>query len=332
MNTAISEYIKYINTSQADRKDLFDEPRKVSLQISLHKIPNLIGAKTVFCKLPHSLHINDKKENPSICLIVKDVDPKDRDYEKTTRKYQSLVADQSLNSLISMIVPLKQLNLEFRHFEAKRKLCTSFDMFLADKCLHEILFNGSKLGKEFRKRRKMPVEIDVNSLTLKEDIQNVLYSTSIRLSGRGAIVDINTFLSTHTVEQALANISAVKAELIKHLPGGEANIKSMYLKSTDLLSVPVYLDTNPIEHVNEIKVANNMTPNKKKKANKLSVKRLAKRTIIEQKKNKKKEKQLKKKSQIIGSTEKDTEEKMDSSDVVKAKKTLNKIKKSVIVQ
>lgn len=34
---------------------------------------------------------------------MKDVDPKDRDYEKTTRKYQSLVADQSLNSLISMV-------------------------------------------------------------------------------------------------------------------------------------------------------------------------------------------------------------------------------------
>ena len=51
-------------------------------------------------------------------------------------------------------MPLKQINLEFRHFEAKRKLCTSFDLFLADKCLHEILFSGSKLGKEFRKRRK----------------------------------------------------------------------------------------------------------------------------------------------------------------------------------
>ena len=51
-------------------------------------------------------------------------------------------------------MPIKQLKLEFRHFEAKRKLCTSFDMFLSDKCLHEILFNGSKLGKEFKKRKR----------------------------------------------------------------------------------------------------------------------------------------------------------------------------------
>ena len=61
--------------------------------------------------------------------------------------------------LPKQIIPLKQLNLEFRHFEAKRKLSTSFDLFLADKCLHEILFSGSKLGKEFRKRRKYTLSV-----------------------------------------------------------------------------------------------------------------------------------------------------------------------------
>ena len=70
------------------------------------------------------------------------------------RKYKAIVDKQQLNTIVKQIMPLKQLNLEFRHFEAKRKLCTSFDLFLADKCLHEILYGGSKLGKEFRKRRK----------------------------------------------------------------------------------------------------------------------------------------------------------------------------------
>jgi hypothetical protein len=91
---------------------------------------------------------------PEICLITKDVDKKSRDYEKTIRKYKSIVENHQLTSLIKHVIPLKQLNLEFRHFEAKRKLSTSFDLFLADKALHEILFGGSKLGKEFRKRRK----------------------------------------------------------------------------------------------------------------------------------------------------------------------------------
>ena len=104
--------------------------------------------------MPHSL-IGDQEQNmPEVCLIVKDLDKKNRDYDKTVRKFQMLVEKHQLNSIVKQIMPLKQLNLEFRHFEAKRKLVTSFDLFLADKALHEILYGGSKLGKEFRKRRK----------------------------------------------------------------------------------------------------------------------------------------------------------------------------------
>lgn len=91
---------------------------------------------------------------PEVCLIVKDIDKKDRDYEKTIRKYEKLVKDNQLDNVIKKIMPLKQLNLEFRPFETKRTLSTSFDIFLADKSLYEILFTGSKLGKEFRKRKK----------------------------------------------------------------------------------------------------------------------------------------------------------------------------------
>lgn len=91
---------------------------------------------------------------PETCLIVKDIDKKDRDYEKTIRKYEKIIKDSQLDSIVKKVMPLKQLNLEFRPFETKRTLSTSFDLFLADKTLYEILFNGSKLGKEFRKRKK----------------------------------------------------------------------------------------------------------------------------------------------------------------------------------
>jgi hypothetical protein len=36
-------------------------------------------------------------------LIVKDVDPKDRDFEKTVRKYDSLIEQQNLKRFISMV-------------------------------------------------------------------------------------------------------------------------------------------------------------------------------------------------------------------------------------
>ncbi len=49
-------------------------------------------------KLPHSLVENENQ--PEVCLIVKDVDKKDRDYEKTIRKYQQLIEKNNLSSII----------------------------------------------------------------------------------------------------------------------------------------------------------------------------------------------------------------------------------------
>jgi ribosome biogenesis protein UTP30 len=79
---------------------------------------------------------------------------KDRDYERTIRKYKRLIDKHALGDLVKMILPVKQLKQEFRPYEAKRKLCTSFEVFIADKCLHDVLYNGSQLGREFQKRKK----------------------------------------------------------------------------------------------------------------------------------------------------------------------------------
>lgn len=97
-----------------------------------------------------------KENQPEICLIVKDAvkDRKDRDYEPTVRKYERIVEENGLKELVKLILPMKQIKLEFRPFEIKRKLSTSFTMFVADKSLHEILFGGSHLGREFQKRKK----------------------------------------------------------------------------------------------------------------------------------------------------------------------------------
>ncbi len=48
MEEAIKEFQKYLINSNADKKDLFDVgPKKISLQICFHKIPNLINEKPI---------------------------------------------------------------------------------------------------------------------------------------------------------------------------------------------------------------------------------------------------------------------------------------------
>jgi len=235
--------------------------------------------KQILCKLPHS--INEGDAEPEVCLIVKDAEPKkkkDRDFDKSVRKYQQIVDKNHLTTVIKHILPIKQLKLEFRNFETKRKLCNSFDLFLADKCLHSILFCGSKLGVEFHKKKKMPIEIEIENdkKDLGASVKDILHSTMIHLSGKGVVIDIKAFLSTHSVSQILENLSAIKRVLAETLPGGEANIKSMYLKATNALAVPIYVDQSG-RSLNEIKVPSNMTPAKIKLERKKTVKRLRKK-------------------------------------------------------
>ena len=68
--------------------------------------------------------------------------------------------------------------------------------------------------------------------------------------------DINAFLNSHSVEEATENIEAIRKTLAKCLPGGESNIKSMYLKSTNLPAIPIYV--NDEENPNKIHLPNNV--------------------------------------------------------------------------
>lgn len=53
-------------------------------------------------KLPHPI-IDEETNIPEVCLIVKDVDKKDRDYERTVRKYTQIVQENNLENVIKKV-------------------------------------------------------------------------------------------------------------------------------------------------------------------------------------------------------------------------------------
>lgn len=95
--------------------------------------------------------------------------------------------------------------------------------------------------------------------------------------------------------------------MFKHLPGGESNVKSMFIKSTDSPAVPIYADVTG--NMNQVKIKNNMTPGKINRAKKLNVKRLKKSAQIKTKAKARAEKKARKVS-----TEKNVAEKIIKKD------------------
>ena len=53
------------------------------------------------------------REDPQVCLIVKDIDPKDRDYEKTVRKYDNLIEEHNLNKKDASFLRLNNIKIFF---------------------------------------------------------------------------------------------------------------------------------------------------------------------------------------------------------------------------
>lgn len=74
-------------------------------------------------------------------------------------------------------------------------------------------------------------------------------------------------------------MEAIRAILAKNLPGGEKNIKSIYIKSTNSPALPIYSDEqgNP----NQVDMPNNMSVGKIKRSKLLAKnKKIKKKTSV----------------------------------------------------
>jgi hypothetical protein len=54
--------------------------------------------------------------------------------------------------------------------------------------------------------------------------------------------DIPAFLSTNTATEALENINVIREKFDKIVDGGPKNIKAIYLKATNQVSLPIYIN------------------------------------------------------------------------------------------
>ena len=63
------------------------------------------------------------------------------------------------------IIPLRELKVEYKQFEAKIQLSNKFDLFLADDRIIRMVPHF--LGKSFYKKKKIPLQINLKAKDLK---------------------------------------------------------------------------------------------------------------------------------------------------------------------
>lgn len=229
VGTAVSALIKL---SENSTKKLIDEVEVVNIQVCLKRVPP--KEKSIKLQLPHGL----AHEGREICLFVKDLDGgADREYQPSVSHFQDLLQKSGIDKPAD-IIPLKQLKLEYKPYEAKRNLSNAFDIYLADARIMRLL--PSYLGKHFYGKKKSPVQVDFEAKDLKEEFQAAVNNSRCVISSKGdSSLGIVANLGM-TPAEVTANICAAANQVAAAVPGGPTNVKTLAIKTPCSPSIPLY--------------------------------------------------------------------------------------------
>ncbi|CAN4090378.1 unnamed protein product [Withania somnifera] len=211
---------KKIHQEEEDEEQEVDD-NFIYLQLTLNKIPPKQLTTPHKITLPHPLS-HPLESFSNICLIIHDK-PKKPHNSKTNLDVETV--QKKLNSLgipISKVVKFSKLKSEYKTFEAKRGLYSSYELFLADKRVVHLL--EGILGKQFyKKKRKVPVPVDLRgNSNWKEEIERACSSTLLCLgNGTCSVLKIGRggMESGEVMENVLAAIDGIVEFVPKKLGG-----------------------------------------------------------------------------------------------------------------
>ncbi|KAK9924084.1 hypothetical protein M0R45_032472 [Rubus argutus] len=225
---AVNALLKWRNSKSETRKpDLLDSDELVYLVATLKKVPPKGRVNAYKIPLPTPLH----SQLTEFCLIYDD-----RPKSKLTKDQiqKKIKAD---NLPVAKILKFSKLKSDYKAFESKRKLLNSYDMFLADKQIVPLL--PRLLGKQFFKKKKIPVPVDLLHKNWKEQIDRVCGSALLFLS-TGTCSVVRVAKTSMSAEEIVENVVSAVNGIVEIVPGNWGGVRSLHLKLLESIALPVY--------------------------------------------------------------------------------------------
>ncbi|XP_057957730.1 uncharacterized protein LOC131150788 [Malania oleifera] len=226
---AVNALVKWNSSkSKNEKPQLLDEDHFVYLVLTLKKIPSKVPTNPFKIPIPHPLHTPSTSE---LCLIIDDRPKSNLTAEAAKKKVKSE------DIPISKVLRLSKLKTDYREYERKRKLCNSYGMFLVDKRIVHLL--PRLLGKQFFKKKKTPVPVDLTQKNWKEQIERVCGSALLYLP-TGTCSVVRVARASMEREDIVENVVAAINGAAEFVPKKWANVRSFHLKFSESLALPVY--------------------------------------------------------------------------------------------
>ncbi|KAK1292860.1 hypothetical protein QJS10_CPB17g01837 [Acorus calamus] len=232
---AVDALLKWNRSRLKNQKaQLFEHDDLLNLVITLKKIPTKARTNPFRVPLPHPVHPFDGSDE--ICLIVDDRPRKKTgggvsDPPSAKRKIE---AD---GIPVSKVLKLSKLRTDYKPFEARRKLCDSYDLFLADRRIVHLL--PRLLGKAFFKKKKIPVPVDLSRKDWMERIKHCCVSALLYLR-TGTCCSLKIGRTSQSREEIVENVIAAAEGAVPLVPKKWGNVRSLHLKMRESLALPIY--------------------------------------------------------------------------------------------
>lgn len=229
LGKAINALLKWEKSrSQAQKPQLLEGDQFIYLVLTLKRIPQKAATNASLVPLPHPLHAPPSSE---ICLIVGDRSGSGLTSDLAKKKIQSEDVP------VSKVLKLSKLRSDFREFERKRKLCDSYDLFLTDRRVVPLL--PRILGKQFFKKRKLPVPVDLRHRNWKEQVERACGSALLYLR-TGTCCVLKVARASMAKQEIVENVAAAINGVAKIVPKKWANVRSFHVKLLESTALPVY--------------------------------------------------------------------------------------------
>ncbi|KAI3687733.1 hypothetical protein L1987_81435 [Smallanthus sonchifolius] len=209
------------HTSQLLPQDDF-----IYLILTLKKIPQK-GVRTNPNKipLPHPII------SPELCLIIYDRPKSNLSSESAKKKIKS----DGIS--VTKVIRFSKLKTDYKAFESKRKLCDSYDMFFADKRIIPML--PKLLGKQFFKKNKLPLGVDLSHKNWKEQIERGC-SCGLLFVRTGTCCVIRVAKVSMERDEIVENVRAAVDGVVRFVPKKLGGVRSLHLKVSDSVALPLY--------------------------------------------------------------------------------------------
>uniref|UniRef100_A0A0D6R200 Ribosomal protein L1 n=1 Tax=Araucaria cunninghamii TaxID=56994 RepID=A0A0D6R200_ARACU len=226
---AVDALLKWVRSQPKYQKpQLLEHDELLYMVVTLKKIPDKGRVNPFKITIPHSLFPLDGSQE--ICLIINDKKNGVRsDVAKAKVKEEGLP--------VSKVLKYSKVKTDYKPFEAKRKLCGSYDMFMADKSVVPLL--PKYLGKTFFRAKKHPIPVDLERKKWRGQFEVACGSAFLYL-GKGSCCVVKVGRVSQTREEIVENVVAVIEGLPGVIPKKWDNIRSLHLKSLESVALPLY--------------------------------------------------------------------------------------------